>query len=197
MRKENSANGRDEDTFYFSVDIYAASKAAKKMLAVPVAESLRRKNTLLPKLLYVEATESKPNIVPKATKRYLSFTAAVYQAQQSGNRIPSAAEYEAIERAARNHEIFDPVTGKPAEIEDLFGGVAEWTTTRYQVVAAGRTEFVSPVQDNRLLAGYGDPDELPGLARTNDNKLYASTKFYSASIGFRGIRSGAPRFVKP
>jgi hypothetical protein len=131
------------------------------------------------------------------TKRYLSFTSAVYQAQQSGNRIPSAAEYEAIELAARNHEIFDPATGKPAEIEDLFAGVAEWTTTRYQVVAAGRTEFVSPVQDNRLLGGYGDPDELPGLSRTNDNKLYASTKFYSAYIGFRGVRSGAPRFVKP
>src|SRR5262249_51873700 len=155
---------------------YAAAKATKRMLAVPIAECLRRKNSLLPKLLYVDATETKPKITPKATRRYLSFTAAIYQAQQCGNRLPSAAEYEAIERAARNHKIFDPETGKPAEIEDLFGGLAEWTTTRYQVVAAGRTEFVSPVQDNRLLAGYGDPDELPGLTRTDDNELYASTK---------------------
>jgi serine/threonine-protein kinase len=197
MRQKNREHGRDEDTFYFSVDIYAAAKATKKMLAVPIAESLRRKNSLLPKLLYVDATETKPKITPRVTKRYLSFSAAIYQAQQCGNRLPSAAEYEAIERAARNHEIVDPETGKPAEIEDLLDGVAEWTTTRYQLVAAGRTEFVSPVQDNRLLAGYGDPDQLPGLMRTDDNKLYASTKFYSVSIGFRGVRSGAPRFVKP
>jgi hypothetical protein len=197
MRRENRDNGRDEDTFYFSVDIYSTVEAPKKMLAVPIAENFRRKNPLLPKLLYVDATETKPKRAPNATKRYLSFTAAVFQAQQSGNRLASAAEYEAIEAAARNNEIFDPATGQPAQIVDLFDDVAEWTTTKYQLVAAGRTEFVTPVQDSHLLAGYGDPGKLPGLMRTKDNKLIASTKLYSASIGYRGVRSGAPRFVKP
>jgi tRNA A-37 threonylcarbamoyl transferase component Bud32 len=197
MRRENRENGRDEDTFYFSLDIYPTTEATKRMLAVPIAESLRRENPLLPKLLYVDPAETKPKIPRRATKRYLSFTAAVFQAQQCGNRLASAAEYEAIQAAALNNEIFDPATGKPAQIVDLFGGVAEWTTTKYQLVAAGRTEFVTPVQDSRVLAGYGDPDKLPGLMRTKDNKLIASTKFYSASIGFRGVRSGAPRFVKP
>jgi serine/threonine-protein kinase len=197
MRRENRANGREEDTFYFSLDVDSTTAGTRKMLAVPISDRLRHENPLLPKLLYVDTNETRPKNPLRGTKRYLSFTAAVFDAQQSGNRIASAAEYEAIQVAALNNEIFEPTSGKPAQIVDLFGGAAEWTTTKYQLIAAGRAEFVTPVTDYRMLAGYGDPDELPSLTQIEDNKLIASTKLYSASIGFRGVRSGAPRFVKP
>ena len=167
------------------------------MLAVPISENFRRKNPLLPKLLYVDATETIPKRAPNATKRYLSFTAAVFQAQQSGNRLAMAPPN------TRQLKLLHATTKSSILQPDSRPKLSTCLTTspngplRNSNLSPLVVQFVTPAQDSRVLAGYGDPDKLPGLMRTEDNKLIASTKLYSASIGFRGVRSGGPRFVKP
>jgi hypothetical protein len=141
--------------------------------------------------------ETKPKTDPHSKKRFFTLSGALFEAQKSNKRIASAAEYEAIQLAALNDEVFDPATGKPAQIVDLFGGVAEWTTTKYEVRYRIDAKSATRLQDSRVLAGYGDPDKLTGLERTPDNKLIASPKVSSAFIGFRGVRTGTPRFIKP
>ena len=117
--------------------------------------------------------------------------------EQKSKRLPSAAEYEAIVQAAKESAVSDVASGEPAKIEDLFGGVAEWTTTKWHARVKGPAAVAIKIQNSHELAGYGDPDKLPGLTRMPDNKLIAPPEIPSSSIGFRGVRSGTPRFVKP
>ena len=133
------------------------NRLRRKNAAVPIAESFRRENPLLPKVLYVDATETKPEIESKSKKKFITFTEARLKAEYSGNRLARPLNTKHIERPAQDNEIFDAITGKPAQIVDLFGGVAEWTTTKYRAITVDNSR--RKPQDSYVLAGYGDPDK--------------------------------------
>ena len=82
-------------------------------------------------------------------------------------------------------------------MDDLFGGLAEWTTTKYDFRAAVHNqsrEAASKLSSMHVLQGYGHPEKLSGLVRMPD-ELIAPPDSMSPMIGFRCVRSGAPRFV--
>jgi hypothetical protein len=214
QRQTNRQNGYDEDLFRMDISIPNAAQREKlvaNMVVVPIAESLRSQNPLLPKILYVDAKQTSPNIKPpvdeKLSKKtneanveketeYLDFEKVHANYLFSGKRLPSAAEYEAIVRAENNDELWT-ASGQRAKLDDLFDGVAEWTTTKYDFPIHYNPKFRDRSSESHVLAGYGDPDKLPSLTRTVDGKVIAPPETKSPFIGYRGVRSGEPRFVKP
>jgi formylglycine-generating enzyme required for sulfatase activity len=112
--------------------------------------------------------------------------------------LPNATEYNAMVKAADRHLSHYAVSDRPASIEDLLGGLAEWTTTKYNLRAAvdnQSREAASKLSSMHVLKGYGDPEKLPGLVRMHD-ELLAPPDSMSPMIGFRCARSGAPRFMR-
>lgn len=207
--KQNQSEGKAVDLNRTSIAIAPALDVTADMVAVPVDTELRRNNPLLPKLLYVDPRETiaqprlagdKPAVSKAGTTeqqpRYCSFDYASWAALYHGKRLPSAAEYDAIVQAVRDQNLLTG-SGRPACIENLFGGLAEWTTTKYEFAGRGAPAAIASLKNMHILKGYGDPDKLPDLMRTADGALLALPDAQSPNISFRCVRSGAPRFVTP
>jgi hypothetical protein len=105
-------------------------------------------------------------------------------------------EYDAIVTAAKERQLRYP-SRRPATFDDLFAGLAEWTTTTYDVRGFGNRDAIARLRSLHVLKGYGDPDKLHGLIWLGDGYLLAPPDSNSPMIGFRGVRSAKPRFVKP
>jgi serine/threonine protein kinase len=173
------------------------------MIAVSIDEQSRKTNPLLPKLLYVDVKETALNVVepehagmPQQMER-TCFDRAASITQNGGKRLPTAAEYEAILKAIEKHELSSMPAGHPAALDDLSGGLAEWTTTKYDFRVSGEAGAIADLRSMHVLKGYGDPTKFRGLRRMPDGTIIASPDSQSPLIGFRGVRSGAPRFVTP
>ena len=101
-------------------------------------------------------------------------------------------------RAAQDREVRYAGSGQPASMDDLFGGLAEWTTTKYDFPGTvSNQRYDARLRSMQVLKGYGDPDKLPGLVPTGNAALLAPPDSNSPMIGFRCVRSGTPRFVTP
>ncbi len=204
--KRNRLAGLPEDSYRPNIAIPKTSQVIAGMVAVPIDERFRRKQPLLPKLLYVDAKEttlddderadgssSKVSAHPSP-----SFDNAMELASIRGLRLPSATEYDAMIHAAQNREVRYAGSGQPVAMDDLFGGLAEWTTTKYDFPGTVQNQsFETGLRSMQVLKGYGDPDKLPGLVPTGNAALLAPPYSNSPMIGFRCVRSGAPRFVTP
>ena len=188
LRRGNAKLGYEEDQFSFRIVIKRRKDVIDKMVAVPIAEELRRKHPLLPRLLYVDAEEDQ-------RKQFL--VAAMDYFLGTGKRLPSAAEYDAIVWSLGDPETGFFQDGRGDKLGDLLGGLAEWTTTKYRYGGTGNTNTLLEMQNMQVLKGYGDPTELPGIHRSIDGTLIALPDTVSPFIGFRGVRSGTPRFVRP
>jgi len=173
------------------------------MVRVPIDEEIRRGNPLLPKVLYVDAKETAPDDLRTAKSEtwvtddgdsFVPFEGAVLCAEDFFKRLPSAAEYDAIVESAKDRQFTVAGTGEPALLEDLAGGLSEWTTSIYRY--RGLHRGAGTTDNRRILKGYGNPDDFPGLPRMSDGQLVAPFVHEpSPMIGFRCVRSGAPRFV--
>lgn len=205
-RQLNRADGYDEDTLRVAITISQNSDVIATMVAVPIDIASRRENPLLPEVLLVDSNETTPSSLYKLaaqpvpendSERSIAFRTAVGQVEELSKRLPSAAEYDAIVAAAKNGKLTFVGSGRKATMDDLFGGLPEWTTTNYDFPWRGEFTAVSTLRSKRILKGFGDPDAFPELLRFADGKLLSYPDTPSPNIGFRGVRSGAPRFVKP
>jgi formylglycine-generating enzyme required for sulfatase activity len=208
-RQSNLERGYAEDGLIFNINIRQYKDVVARMVAVPVADNLRRKNPLLSKLLYVDAQETKPRIHQPAKDSppgmvpvngngqvdSITWEDAMSNVRNSGRRLPSAAEYDAIVHATNNHELLYVGTGQPATLNDLIDGVAEWTTTKYEFSMPAKYRTIARNKSLQVLKGYDDPDKILGAMRTPDGPLIAPEDTRSPFIGYRGVRSGAPRFL--
>jgi serine/threonine protein kinase len=173
----------------------------KNMIAVRIDDDLRRGNTLLPALLYIDANETTPNGANRKRARPSDdqrFGESMNGWQiPVGKRIPSADEYDAIMKALSDGEPRYTTSGKPAPLDDLYAGAAEWTSTLYDYQKSGQSSYIASLHIMHVLKGYGDSTKLSGIRRTRDGTLIAPPDPRLPYIGFRGVRSGAPRFVAP
>ena len=122
------------------------------MIAVPIDAELRHKSPSLPELIYVDAKETS-FADEGAGRRPISNTSgngirdglakAIERAAKLGKRLPSAAEYDAIVKAANENTLRYAASGRPATIADLAGGLAEWTTTKYDFPGSGSARQIS------------------------------------------------------
>jgi serine/threonine protein kinase len=204
MIKENRRAGLPDNLHPTRlIQIPQTSKVIEGMVVVPIDEELRRKNPMLPRWLYVDAKETKPDDLKLSRFRsrnqtgepVVSFDGATEWAWSRGVRLPSASEFDAIMKAARDGDLRSADSDRPATMDDLFGGLAEWSTTKYANSTEGDPYIAKSLRRMHVLKGYGDPSKLPGLERTPDGYLIASPDTGFRLIGCRGIRSGAPRFV--
>jgi serine/threonine protein kinase len=196
MTRENRLSGDPDDLYSLPSIIIPSSKTIADMVALPIDAELRRKNPSLPEQLYVDANESSnessrdPNLaletgIDRATNRALS----------RGLRLPSALEYDAMVKAAETHQLRYVGSERPAKLDGLFGGLAEWSATIYQYPGTGRASGVTKLSGLHVLKGYGDPGVLPGLLHVTTGELVAPADSTSPMIGFRCVRSAAPRFL--
>ncbi len=198
-----------EQAVPLQIKIPTTAEIVANMVRVPIGEATRRNNPLLPKVLYVDAKETAPGDHWPASKEslvfvvtnddgdpYIPFYGANLWAESQFKRLPTAAEYDAIAESAKHQQLTVFGSGEPAVIEDLFGGVAEWTTSKYFFSGTHAENVVEKLGDRLVLKGYGNPDNFPGLFRSVDGQLLGARQEASPRIGFRGVRSGAPRFVK-
>jgi hypothetical protein len=113
-------------------------------------------------------------------------------------RLLSAAEYDAIVDAADAKQSTNIAYGAVATIKNLFGGLAEWTTTKYDFPGQVRDrDHIARLNSMYVLKGYGDPGNFSGVLHSAEGLLIAPPDSDSPMIGFRAVRSGRPRFVKP
>jgi tRNA A-37 threonylcarbamoyl transferase component Bud32 len=185
------------------IEIKPSEDAIEEMVCVPIDEAARRKNPLLPKMLYVDAKEITADD-DRAWVRttgdgtsYIPFNGAASGVEGMGKRLPSAAEYDVIStfgKFGKHREANGSDSKAPSVVDDLLGGAPEWTTSRY--VFSGKEQgSVDRLSDRLILKGYDRADVFPHLLRSADGQLLGSQKEESPLIGFRGVRSGAPRFV--
>jgi hypothetical protein len=199
MRQWNIEHKYEEDSFTVRVTINKRETLLANMVAIPIPEMFRRKNPLLPKLLYVDAQETVPAKSGDTGIKAIPYAEALRRVFESGKRLPSAAEYDAIVQALKGSGVGEGHDGGQAQISDLFGGLAEWTSTQYEFTGL----FPSSVSDSRfsqiqqVLKGYDDPSKLQGIMRSPDGAVFAPPETQSPSIGYRGVHSGTPRFAKP
>jgi hypothetical protein len=178
------------------------------MVMVTISDELRKKNPLLPRVLYVDAQETVEDVYMPETQVMsptadvegnpcLSCEGAIGAAEFVSKRLPSAAEYDAIVECTRRRPPMRTASSKPTMIEGLFNGIAEWTTTIYDFSGSGAPEPLARLRRMSVLKGYGEMGALAGMLQTPDGKLLSPSDSKSPNIGWRGVRSGAPRFIKP
>jgi hypothetical protein len=187
-----SEGGREEYARTVKIKLKRTADVIADMVAVPVDEQLRRRHPLLPELLYVDAHETTPDTYPKAVtndkgQAYIDFDNARAATRGQGKRLPSADEYDAILKAVRDGQV---------TVDDLSGGLAEWTTTKFDF-QGGIQNNSEKLRNMHVLKGFSDAGRFPDLLWWPDGYLLAPPDSRSPHIGFRGVRSGAPRFVTP
>jgi hypothetical protein len=175
---------------------------------VRIDDDLRKKNRLLPEVLYVDARESVGDIYMPGTQVMspivdeegnvcLSREGAIGAAETAHKRLPSAAEYDAIVESMIQQQQVAASSGEPASIAGLSNGRAEWTTTTYDYSGSGARGPVARLRSMSVLKGYGDVVVSSGMLQSPDGKWLCPSDIATPSIGWRGVRSGAPRFVEP
>jgi hypothetical protein len=178
------------------------------MVLVRIHDELRNKNPLLPKVLYVDAQETVEDVyMPEAQitsptvddegKVCLSCEGAIGAAEIVNKRLPSAAEYDAIVEWTRQRQPMRAASGKPTIVDGLFNGIAEWTTTIYDFTGSGARKPLAELRSMCVLKGYGEMAALAGMLHAPDGQLLSPSDIQAPNIGWRGVRSGAPRFIKP
>jgi hypothetical protein len=201
---ENRRLERPDDYYLMpSIAIPPTSKLIADMVAVPIGDEFRRKNSLLPELLYVDVKETMPSdsrrkMIGEEAKnslRAITFEDATERARERGLRLPIAVEYDAISKSADGHQLRYGDSGRPVTMDDLSDGLAEWTPTLYQFPGSGQQRKLDQMTGLHVLKGYGDLRNLRGLVRMPD-ALLAPADSKSPMIGFRCVRSGAPRFIR-
>ena len=191
--KKNRRLERPDD--YYSLEpiiIPRTSELIADMIAVPIDEEFRRTNPWLPKLLYVEAKETKPS---DNRVHSIAFEPATEWARKRGLRLPIALEYDAMVKASERHQLRYAGSDRPTTMDDLVGGLAEWTPTIYQFPGSGQLDALAKMSGLHVLKGYGDPNKLTGLRRSGTGELLAAPDSQTPMIGLRCVRAGAPRFV--
>jgi tRNA A-37 threonylcarbamoyl transferase component Bud32 len=204
----NRDRGDDEELVRINVMIRHASDVLKGMIAVPIAEKYRKRNPLLPKVLFVDSKETRPPNNPSGSAGShptdsvnetggiaITFADAKRLAELSGKRLPSALESDAILEYAREHRSSD-TSGSAAIDPVLLSGLPAWTTSKYEFVGLGSSAALNALREMYVLKGNGEPGELSGLMRLPDGTLVASPDIELPIIGFRGVRSAAPRFLQ-
>ena len=178
------------------------------MVLVTIHDELRRKNPLLPKVLYVDAQETVDDIYMPETqvmsptvddegRACLSCEGAIGAAEIVNKRLPSAAEYDAIVECTRRRQPIRTGSTRPTIIDGLFNDIAEWTTTIYDFSGSGARKPLATLRNMRVLKGYGEMAAVAGMLQAPDGQLLSPSDTPSPNIGWRGVRSGAPRFVRP
>ena len=113
-----------------------------------------------------------------------------------GKRLPSAAEYDAIVEYAKHQDPSSSESNTPRILEGLFNNVAEWSTTRYKFPGKGDPGSIAQTR-LVILKGFEHLAPAPDLTQSLDGEWLASPSSESPQIGWRYVRSGAPRFVTP
>jgi hypothetical protein len=187
------------------VRVHHFNDVTADMVIVPIDDELRGRNPSLPKVIYIDARETRPDDIKVANKdpaitgagdvmseRFILFTDAKRLAEERGKRLLSAIEYDASLKSTKNDGLGDRAL--PA---DFIGGFPEWTTSTFDYAGVGSSPAVARLRNMLVLRGYGDPDGFRGIQRSADGQLISSPEAQSPMIAFRGARSDAPRFVKP
>jgi hypothetical protein len=206
----NRMAGNDEDLIEFTIDIPRTTEAIKDMVAIEVEEDWRREDSLLPRILYVDARETILRDVGQSDEsanpahsskaiRYngVSLDNAKWLTYIRGRRLASATEYDVICEKMQNPKDRGTLSSNTPSIDDLFNSVAEWTTSKYDYHGHGQRPATSTLRSMHIVRGVADGASLPDMQWTADGCLIAPSDLTSPSIGFRGVRSGAPRFVRP
>jgi serine/threonine-protein kinase len=202
-RQRNLDRGDDPNRLKIGLSKFRDTNGViANMIAVPIPEKLRRKNPLLPKLLYVDAKETRP-IDLGAT--FVTFENARFNLKNAGKRLPSVAEYEALVEALKDQDVGPTAMAMPTDLNDLVAGHAEWTSTKYHFNGVGPPKDLSAINSMIVLKGHNPtlPPDSPlvrqntGLLPMPDGNLLAPPDCQSPLIGYRGVRSGTPRFLKP
>jgi len=129
------------------------------------------------------------------------YDSAVKIAEELGNRLPSEAEFECMAASysdmtenSKSPANITPQDGKqPRNLENLFTGLAEWTTTseyhseRGSLVNSPDTRVVRGAASN-MSTGASESDARHG-------RIVVPRSEQRADIGFRCVRSAAPRFL--
>jgi hypothetical protein len=102
-----------------------------------------------------------------------------------------------MNKAAQERSHGLPVDQNLAFSADLLGGLAEWTTTIYEYSNEGSYRAIERLRRMHVLKGHDDSKAMPDLLLSFDGLLLASPDSTSSSIGFRGVRSAKPRFIRP
>jgi serine/threonine-protein kinase len=203
-------NGQDEDLHLHSIWIWPRENVVNNMVAVPIPESLRRGNPLLPSLLYVDRELTLPNSYPEegATgetpssfkrdgNKFIPLEQAIAILHTSGSRLPSALESEIIEKAIVECTELHDGSGRAVHLNPGPSPSAAWTSTKYEFPGFASPKDLSRLRSQHVLMITGDPDAITGATRAADGKSIAPPDTQSKCIGFRSVRSGTPRFVKP
>jgi serine/threonine-protein kinase len=199
---ERSIDQEDDDIeTVLRIRIRNTEDVVNDMVRVTIAEDERRKNALLPEVLYVDRHETAPEVnhdvehsENEGESSFFGIEGSNNAAEALSKRLPTAAEYDAVVNYVRQAERAPTGSGNPA-IEGLFGGLAEWTTTTSDFSSAGARGPVAIRRNLMVLKGYDDTEVYPQTLRTPDGKLLSPSETSSPGIGWRGVRSGAPRFV--
>ena len=192
-----------------AIKIERTQEVIADMVAVPIDAEFRRKDPLLPRMLYVDArettvaqkqkglSETDPHLAAKDERtESISYPEAVSIAQAKGKRLPSAAEYDAIAECIQNRRKSSAASKELTTIDGLFSGVPKWTTTRYRFPGVGQADTVDLLQTMIVLKGDDEVEPAEGTLRTVDGQLLALPNADLPKVGCRFVKSGAPRFVE-
>jgi hypothetical protein len=203
-RTWNHQHGYDEEALHSSVE-FKSAQTLEGMVPVTIAEEIRRENPCLPKLFYIDAMEtihsaSRDPLEPTSpvgTRGGITFDEAVRQVSGNFKRLPTAAEYDAIIKSLKEPENRVAANMIVTELEDESTKHAEWTSTKYRYSHVAKQSQLIHLENMRVLQGYGDFKTIPDCKLMVDGRLIALPETRSPLIGYRGVRSGTPRFDIP
>jgi hypothetical protein len=189
------------------IQIKQSAAVISDMVRVPIRAERRQKNSQLPEVIYVDTQETTSIDGQQAndpTKESgdrsfgVAYDSAHLATKKRGKRLASADEYDAIVESVTDGTATFVTSGEPATMDDLFGGLPEWTTTKYAQGNDNRIRGPSKelFLERQILKGYGETYKAPAIVQTVDGQLLGSRHDLAPQIGVRGVRSGAPRFLK-
>ena len=183
----NRAAGRNEMTLELNDFVIPSTVEPRgDEVAIKFDEAALRHNGLLPETLLVSVDETDmtqlglSNANLETASRFL---------ERDERRLPSAAEYDAVIATLNSS------SGPKPHLRNLFGGLPEWTTTRYFVELTTGQGRQPVFQGAQILKGYNVAENYLDVIRTPHGQLVAPADQPPRSIGIRGVRSAKPRFL--
>jgi hypothetical protein len=208
-RRQNKELGLEPETRRFSdIKISPIDELDKDMVEVPVPRDALRSNPMLPEKLLVDANQTTAADLIKTPEfasfvsvdsddnAAISYVAALRWTERNGTRTPTATEMDLIAEAVKNGNAHRVGSGQRAGMQDLFDAFPEWTIT---------TKAKPDIQGNRarwlqslhVLKGFAGVSDVAVLYPWAGGLLLVDRDTKSPKISIRGVRSAAPRFLKP
>ncbi len=210
LAHSNIESGLKPDTCLFrDIKIVPPRESIRKMVQVQIPEDVRKRNPLLPAMLYVDAKQTTPAAlmqnpefnrllrVAKDGSPYISYASAIKWAEFNQTRLASSAEYDAVAAAVKRGEAKSVETGATVTMDDLFDDFPELSTTIKTNLKIEGNAAARHFSNMHVLKGFKNSNEPSDLLPWADGASLAGPDTESPKISIRGVRSATPRIVKP